>query len=291
MGNLPSICGSAVRTEWKFRFDPARMAASIFRSISFFLIAIVLQFHSFAQNASSAHRSARVEVTVPFVGCPSDGQLGPGEAPRGESKVVAISPKMARRLAYYKADHGAGILAPRGWHCFSTYGSSGSNLYVTPEPINGKEVLLSSDWKGFTGPVIQVSEAITGTSGRFDAARIIARVFPAHMAFVDGVISEGIEPASEFPKGPYPSDKLRYLSKEAVEYETLANHDGLGTKNSRLRKNSSPIKGVAIFNPDNEDPGLVYAALRLPPDAADLGPIIIREIEREIKREITKDVN
>lgn len=285
MGSLPTICACVIRNEGKFRIDAVKVSGSIFLRISFFLVVIFLQPQIFAQNASNAHRSARHKASVPFVGCPSDGQLGPGEAPRGESQVVAISPEIARRLAYYKADEGAGILAPRGWHCFSTYGSNGNTLYISPEPISG-EMLFSEHWKGFTGAVIQVSESDTGTSGRFDAARIVARVFPAHMAFVDGVISEGLEPASDFPKGPYPTDKLKYLSKEAVEYETPANHDGLGT-NSNLRKNSSPIKGVAIFDPNGEDRGLVYAALRLPPDAADLASIIIHEIESQK----TQDVN
>jgi hypothetical protein len=30
------------------------------------------------------------------------------------------------------------------------------------------------------------------------------------MAFVQSVIDEGIEPASEFPSGPYPKDKLLF---------------------------------------------------------------------------------
>src|SRR5579864_2187946 len=134
MAILRPIRGCAVRNEGRSRLDAVKMAGSIFVSISFFLVAISLQSRLFAQNASSAHRSAGPKASVPFVGCPSDGQLGPGEAPRGEnSQVVAISPEIARRLAYYKADHGSGILAPRGWHCFGTYGSNGSNLYVTPE--------------------------------------------------------------------------------------------------------------------------------------------------------------
>jgi hypothetical protein len=284
MGNLHTICGCAVRNEGTFRLAAVKLATSIFVGISFFLGAIFLHSHLFAQNASSAHRSAGLKASVPWVGCPSDGQLGSREAPgwesNGESEVVANSPEIARRLAYYKAYDGPGILAPRGWHCFGTYGSNGSNLYVTPEPIDGK-VLFSDHWKGFTGAAIQISEMLTDTSGRFSAARIIALVFPAHIAYAEAVISEGLEPASSFRKGPYPSDKLKYLSKEAVEYETPANHDGLGT-HTRLRKNHNPIKGVAILTEES----LIHAALRLPPDATDLGPIIIRQIERDMRQAV-----
>jgi hypothetical protein len=67
----------------------------------------------------------------------------------------------------------------------------------------------------------------------------IARVFPAHRAFVRKVIAEGIEPTSDFPFGPYPNDKLTYKNKEMVEYETPAHKDGLGTQ-SRLQKSYWP---------------------------------------------------
>ena len=58
---------------------------------------------------------------------------------------MAISPAAALRLAYYKAQYGPGVLAPRGWHCFSTYGSDGANLFVSPDAIDAK-ALFSPDW-------------------------------------------------------------------------------------------------------------------------------------------------
>jgi hypothetical protein len=144
---------------------------------------------------------------VPFVGCESDGQVGPLKAPQGKAKRVALPSEIADRLAYYKAEEGFGVLAPRGWYCFSTYGSNGSTLYVAPEPMNGK-VLLSSDWGGFAGQAVQVSVSIGDTSGRFAVARVIARVFPDRKEFVQDVIAEGIESAASFPLGPYPTDMV-----------------------------------------------------------------------------------
>jgi len=70
----------------------------------------------------------------------------------------------------------------------------------------------------FSGPAIQLSVAVGDTSGRFEVAQIIARVFPSHRNFVRDVIAEDIEPASNFPFGPFPKDKLTYKSKELVEY-------------------------------------------------------------------------
>lgn len=231
---------------------------------------------SFAQTIPPTDRSHPLSGRVPFVGCASDGQTGPTKAPRGTSKVVATSPQIALRLAYYKAEYGSGTLAPRGWHCFGTSGSNGSNLYVSPNPI--ADPILLPHWNGFSGPAIQVSDSDGRTSGRFEVAAIIARVFPAHAAFVKRVVAEGIQPASSFPRGPYRGDRLRYLNQEVVEYETPANQDGLGTR-SRLKKNGSPISGVSILA--GTPPDLTLLALRLPPGAADLGPIVIRQIELE----------
>jgi hypothetical protein len=127
----------------------------------------------------------------------------------------------AQRLAYYSAYYDpkntGGVLAPRGWHCFGIYGSNGATLFVTPQPIQSRD-LLSDTWAGIGGPAIQVSVSIGDTSGRFDVARVITRVFPAQRAFVQRVINEGDEPASDFPSGPYPKDKLTSRSGKVVEF-------------------------------------------------------------------------
>ncbi len=215
---------------------------------------------------------------VPFVGCKSDGQMGPVAAPKG--KLVAIPARSASRLAYYKSDFGVGVLAPQGWHCFCTYGSNGSSLFVSPRPFGSAE-LFSTQWNGFDGPAIQISAMFGDTSGRFSVARMIARVFPAHLSFVKSVIDEGIEPASDFPSGPYPSDKLTYLTNEMVEYQTPANADGLGT-HSLLIKNGDPIRGVVILFDDALN--LLHLHVRLPPELESLAPIIIRQAERDASR-------
>jgi hypothetical protein len=214
---------------------------------------------------------------VPFVGCPSDGQAGPQAAPTGKSNAVAISPAAAQRLAWYKAQYGPGVLAPRGWHCFSIYGSDGANLFVTPDAIDSK-TLLSVNWKGFTGQVIEISVSSGGTSGRFQVAKVIARVFPAYKAFAQKVIAEGLDPAGDFPSGPYPTDKLTDRSKNIVEFETPANTAGLGT-DSRLLPNASPINGVAIVT--GKDTDLVQLSARVSAKDRDLIPVIVKQVESD----------
>lgn len=253
----------------------ARAIFPVIRGIVSFACVVFSQFSLHAQPITAPAHSPKAAVTVPFVGCKSDGQVGPLKAPSGKSKVVSISAEQAQQLAYYKAEEGLGVLAPRGWYCFGTYGSNGNNLYVSPQPISSSE-LFSDSWKGFTGPVIQLSVSVGDTSGRFEVAKTIARVFPAHREFVQQVIAEGIEPASSFPLGPFPADKLNYRSKEIVEYETLANATGFGTA-SRLQSNSNPIRGVAILS--GETPDLVFLAIRFSPNQSDLSAIIIQHLE------------
>lgn len=230
-----------------------------------------------AQAAPVAKPALSAAVMVPFVGCASDGMAGPQAAPTGQSLAVQIPAAMAQRLAYYKAEYGPGALAPRGWNCFSNYGSDGSNLFVHSDPIDTSE-LSSMDWKGFTGQVVEVSEMDGGTSGRFEVAKITARVFPAYKTFAQNVIAEGIEPASDFPFGPYPGDKLTYRGKNTVEFVTPANAQGLGT-DSRLQANASPIDGVAIIA--GADTDLVQLSARVPANDSDLIPAMVAQTEKE----------
>ncbi len=100
-------------------------------SIGLLAFSMCAQSCLFAQNIPPAVQPQA--VSIPFVGCGSDGQLGPVKAPQGQRKLVAISADLAQQLAYYKSEYGIGVVAPRGWHCFGTYGSNGSTLYVTPD--------------------------------------------------------------------------------------------------------------------------------------------------------------
>jgi hypothetical protein len=226
----------------------------------------------------AAPKSAR----IPFIGCPSDGQVGPVEAPKGEDKSLQIPPAAVEKLAYYSLGPNLGALAPRGWYCFGTYGSDGSSLYISPQPIDTKQ-LFTDKWTGFADPIIQLSLANGDTSGRFKVARIIAQIFPAHQAFTKKVIEEGIEPASSFPSSAYTTDKLLYRNDETVEYQTPANTDGLGTE-SRLQKNDDSISGVAIL--DGEAPDFLKLTVRLPESQSDLIPTIIRQLEDEVALQI-----
>jgi hypothetical protein len=216
---------------------------------------------------------------IPFIGCESDGQVGPLKAPKGKVERLAVPAEIANRVAYYQAENGLGVLAPRGWYCFSIYGSSGSSLYVAPEPIK-------TLGKGFSGQAIQVSVSFGDTSGRFTVAKTIARVFPDQMEFVHKVISEGIEPASSFPTTPYASDTLQRRGKDIVEFETPANTKGLGSQ-SLLAISSGPIRGAVILT--GPEPNLVQLSMRLSGRYQSLGRTIIQQLETEATKNDGED--
>jgi hypothetical protein len=229
---------------------------------------------------SSAQKTESL-VIVPFVGCPADGQVGPEPAPHGQPKHFTIPQSAAARLAWYeyRGDPGQiGALGPRGWNCFATIGSNGMNLYIAPEPLSSAKVLEHKNWHGFTGPAIQLSAILGGTSGRFGVAQIAARVFPHYRPFAKKVIAEGLEPASDFHFGPFPTDKLTYKSNHLVEFITPSNTAGLGTE-SWIAKGPGPITGFAWIG--GEDTDVLLLNMRLPPALASIGPVIIAQAERE----------
>jgi hypothetical protein len=217
--------------------------------------------------------AAEAAQTVPFVGCASDGQQGPVAAPKGQPKAVNVEPAAAAKLAWYQAQYSAGALAPRGWKCFSFYGSSGVTLTIAP---SGK---LDDTSQPIAGPAVILADDSGGTSGRFDVAKIAARVFAGpEKAFIASVIAEGIEPKENFPAGPYPADKLTYRTPTLVEFATPAGMDGLGTA-GRLAKGALPVIGLAKLVGPADGPDLYLLSVRLPAAQADLAPAIVGAAE------------
>src|SRR2546425_5126517 len=72
--------------------------------------------------------------TIPFVGCPADGQAGPIEAPKGPPKVVAGNEMAASPPPHFKGEEGPGLFLPPGWECRGWGGASGRTLIITTTP-------------------------------------------------------------------------------------------------------------------------------------------------------------
>jgi hypothetical protein len=214
-------------------------------------------------------------VSVNFVGCRSDGQAGPADAPNGVSLRLRTSPEVARAVAYYKSSQDVGVLAPIGWHCLGVYGSGGNALLVAPDPI---EASTLSSLRNFSGPAIVLRRRYGEGIGAFDVAEVIARVFPAYGAMVTAIRkSFDLEP-DYFPSGPYPTDLLKYRGPSVVEYRTPPQTDGLGT-GWWLNKNDDSVDGVAMLV--GATPDLLQLSVRLPDGKSRLAEAIIGHLEQE----------
>ncbi len=217
-------------------------------------------------------------VGIAVVGCRSDGQVGPVDAPVLAKKDTNLPLAIADRLSFYRGPFDRGVLGPRGWSCIELTGSNGTILFVTPETISTKDLLTAR--RGIKGSAIQLTERSTETSGRYEVARIVARVFPQHMNFVRDVIAMGVEGADAYPAGPFPADVLRYRDNWTVEFETPANTEGVGTM-SRLEQGDLPIRGIIALETDNDAiVGMTMATIRLEPGMANLTPYLIRDVAR-----------
>jgi len=214
------------------------------------------------------------KIRVPFVGCRSDGQLGPNPRPRSGWTPVLPS-KVARHLAYYASSESEGVLAPRGWNCFGVYGSNGSALIVSPERLDSR-VFLSE--KGFrtSGYAVEWSYNFGGTSGRWAVAHAIARYFPGYRRFItDDFQNLDVGP---LPSGRYPRDLLSQRTERSVRYITPARVEGEGTAWT-LAPSNLPIHGMALLVKESDGPDLLKVNIRVPKENGDLVAAILHRAE------------
>jgi hypothetical protein len=222
----------------------------------------------------------RSTVSVPFVGCKSDGQADPIEAPQGKPVSLVIESLAARQLSWYTSAMGAAVLGPRGWYCFAIYGSSGDSLFVAPEPLD-KSRFFSDRNKPFTGPVIEFSRTYGDGSGSYEIAKTTALVFPGWVKHWERIFREFDDVGYPYRVGPFPSDEVVYKSNTVVEYVTPAHTEGLGTR-GRMKESDQRISGVAILIGDTPD--LWQLNVRLPENRKKLAPVIIRDLESRAEK-------
>lgn len=228
---------------------------------------------------AEAQRLNSTEGAVPFVGCSSDGQVGPQAAPVTENTPVLPS-SLARRVAYYAASGTPGVLAPRGWHCFGLYGSSGSKLIVAPRPLASGDLLGNQQFRT-DGPAVELAYDYGGTSGRWAVAEAIARYFPLHHNFIEKNF-RGLK-VGPLPSGPYTHDKLTRRTEKVVRYLTPANTKGAGTEGF-LAPTAEPIKGLALLVTDPDGPDLLRVNVRLPDKDRPVVEVILRNAELQASR-------
>jgi hypothetical protein len=249
------------------RLQQAGWSGDVTKSGKLALTLIAVLSATAALSWGAGARAQSANVAVPFVGCAGEGMTGPSDPPppRATPQVAAA---LASQLAYY-ASPDLSFLAPRGWNCAFVFGSGGTALTVTPT-ANSDAVC-----PGIVGRHIS-----SGTSGRFDAAAIAARVFPSARAFVQGVINEKIPGGPVIQFGAYKSDKLTQVGADVVEYMTPARTLGLANADPPAT-NPWPVQGVAILLPKlNMD--IIKLDACLPPAQAELASVIVKTLEAEV---------
>ena len=124
---------------------------------------------------------------------PPDGTITDGDT-RGHADA---------RDRLLQGEQSSGVFAPRGWHCEVLYGSGSSHLRVTPTARDAPYFPIAK----IRGSVVELEYAFGGFSGRFTVAVYASRLFPRTAACsIEHVQQEGLEPALDFERGPYPYD-------------------------------------------------------------------------------------
>jgi hypothetical protein len=221
---------------------------------------------SLAGSAAVSATTASSQPRAPTINCVGNDQVDSSQVQKGASVAVPVEQSIADQMAYYKAEHGTGILAPRGWYCRAWNGSNGSFLAVTPKPIPPPYFPLPS----IGGPAVTIAIWDGESSGRVRVAVVASQLFSvAGSEFVARVRQEHLISDSAFDPESYPDDQLQYLSDRFVEYTTPANRSGLGT-DGMLDMSNLPIKGLTVLSLVDEANSLTEVRVRLPPNLSSL---------------------
>jgi hypothetical protein len=179
---------------------------------------------------------------VPFVGCASDGQVGP-IAPPERSEIDHVPAEAEAGLAYY-ATHATGTLAPAGWNCFAAHGSNGERLVVAPLELDFEAIVADA---GLRGPAVEIDHEYGFTSGRYAVAAMILRHFPAHIDHARAV--EEMEIPLDPPESFGTRDRILPMGDDALAFVTPAGAEGIGTRNA-LAADGEPIAGLVLLLPE-----------------------------------------
>jgi hypothetical protein len=221
---------------------------------------------SMAASGTVWAAAAPSQARAPTINCVGNDQVDSSQAQKGASVPIPVEQSIADQMAYYKAEHGTGIFAPRGWYCRAWNGSNGSFLAVTPKPIPPPYFPLPS----IGGPAVTIATWDGESSGRVRVAVVASQLFSVvGSEFVARVRQEHLISDSAFDPESFPDDQLQYLSDRFVEYTTPANRAGIGT-DGMLDMSNLPIRGLTILNLVEDANSLIEVRVRLPPNLSSL---------------------
>jgi hypothetical protein len=211
---------------------------------------------------------------VPVVGCLTNDQAGPARLATHQTMAYPGDQRLAEQISYYSAVHSPGVFAPKGWFCRGWYGSNGSTLIVTPQPMAPPYYPLPT----ITGPAVMIQTSAGGGTGRFHVGIVAAQLFPLVGAeFIARVRQEQVIADSSFDVEPYADDRLQYLSDRLVQFTTPANRTGLGT-DGQFEQSDLPVRGLILLNLEDQLNTLTEVRVRLAPA---LNPVALAVLRLE----------
>lgn len=250
------------------------------RTALFAIMLTGLPLLAHAQSTSPAKK------TIPHVGCPGDNAGEPVDAQSGQPVPVVLPPREADQVASYAGPYGPGLIAPRGWHCFYSVSGDG-NYSILVAPTESDLVAFEHSDSGTSSPGVSYSYWDGGTAGRDMVIPLMAlfkkRKPDGREDLPPNDPKNGID-LQAIPSGPG-EIIIDKIPDKLLEFETPANHDGIGTWVPWIfRKSSLPIHGVVYVYPTGDTSAELFQ-IRLPPGSSDLRRFIIRNIESRESRQ------
>jgi hypothetical protein len=200
-----------------------------------------------------------LSAQVPVVGCPVSGMADDEPPPTTPPSTRVLIPQgTAGSLAFFTTDPDArrGVLAPKSWSCHAQSGSDGDILHVVPPDA------VQDRQGGYRGPMVRRRFVDGSTSGRFEVARVAARLFPQARAFVERVRSENLDGPEPYAFSPWPADRIQRLSGSVVAYSTPGGAQGLG-RSGKPPYGPEETTGVVMYDASGDEPSLVGIDVRL----------------------------
>lgn len=169
------------------------------------------------------HLASAQTTTVPFVGCQTSGMISE-PPPTGSPVQMNLPTAIASKVAIYAGAYLA-VLAPRGWSCSGTGGTTGVILSVYP-PDGGPHwqgpLIVEKTW---TGDNPQGNSVITSYGGRYFPEIVNHNDIENFINALQLNESQGA-----FLAKKYDSDTLSYYNDSVLGFVTPPSQNGLGAE-------------------------------------------------------------
>lgn len=231
---------------------------------------------------SNPAAQTRVEVDIPSVACSVDGQTGPRTPSVLATAKALLTPSIAAQLSVY-SDGSFYVLAPRGWRCVESYGSSGVHLRVIPGGSAFTDAQIRAG--NITAQAVTVDYWTGDTSGRFEVAGVGAPLFQ-NLVQLATQLQSGF-PTVRIRTSPWVGESLEIVTTALARYQDPPNTSGTGTNETGLSVSAVAISGFVRQVPSGHSPeappNLIVLAVRLEATNAVLVSPIAADFEERSK--------